>query len=255
MAICLLLCVAPGFKQSSIWEVAAGELQRARAEAKAVGIPIEPSDFGSRNIPDQDNALTYYRQAFLVWHANDEAARNEALREWQLFWTAKELPEVNGVRSSIVANQDMIDLLVEGSNQTNCDFKRDYANGLAIPLQEIILLKNLIRALSADAVMSTKDDDPDRAQRNLIAIQKIAGHMAQDKIMICHLVAIALSKIGTRTAMRVLGEGGLEYLDAMTATRKAMPTLHLRDILAFETFGGALAVRKTKPLISRILKA
>lgn len=242
----LVAFVAVGCKKASIWEAAAAELPKARSDARAAGSAVEATDLPVRSVPKEKNAAEHYRAAIKAWGELSPSVRDKAGKDFQAAPADPSLRRnAASVRASLRAAKKPLDLMLKAAALPECDFERDYGQGLLLEFPEYAQLRLLFRGLCADAVIAAIDGDSNRAKRSLLAVQKSAAHMGQENVMLGELVSIANSKLGVRAAMRVLGEGGPKYAGVIREVAGTLPKASLADTLPFEAFGTALACRQT----------
>jgi len=234
-----------GCGKQSEWDVAAAELPKARADAKAAGLAVEVADYPIRSIPDAENAAVEYQAAIREWNLMPESTRKSLQASFSGASADKNLRNrSNQILVDVRKCRKAIDLMLAGSKKPNCDFKKDVSQGYSLMFDEFATIRSLVFAMSAEAVVSGVNGNAAIAKRNLIAIQKIAVHMGQERITIPSLVSTAFSKIGARATMRVVGEGGSRYADLVAEVANSFPTLNVSDTFSFEAVSGVIAIRQ-----------
>jgi hypothetical protein len=182
---------------------------------------------------DLDNAATWYRRA--------AAAVTDLPRQPRAVladWDRRTIPS-RAVRRAIRDHREVLDLAARGASCRDCDFDIAYDEGFALTVPHLSGLRELQRVLAARAAVAIHDGRPAAATADIERIQRIAGHTAQDSILISSLVAMA----GVRLADELVGMGfgrgvfgAAEAADLLGGTRdlSAAGAFGLRRAVAME---------------------
>ncbi|TSA35400.1 MAG: hypothetical protein D4R65_04485 [Verrucomicrobiaceae bacterium] len=217
-----------------------GELQSVRAEIKKNGLPVERRDFFPEFPADDRNAAPLLKRAAGIVRTmpKDSLAlrcvpgtpgntyKNDTAR----------LPdaELAVIRSFLAepAAAEVLRLLNEAASKEECDFARDYAKGVALPLEDATPMIPAIRLLLNHAWCLAKDGDVSGSAAEIRSAMKICSFYMRDPILIPWLVGITCEQMCLSSMMNLLGReeiasGEIEGLEACVKAHRelARPSL------------------------------
>jgi hypothetical protein len=137
----------------------------------------------------------------------------------------------------------MLSEVRKGIALNECSFEKDPTLGLGTDHPEFAAMKDWAKALAAAAILDARSGNVHRCQANLVGIQILARHSAEENSILSQLVATAISKIGLRAGDRVIGDGGAKFAPAIEAMAKAVPEIEMADCLAIECAAGVVSIR------------
>lgn len=166
------------------------ELQTALADWQAVGGKLTLAELNEPPIPDEDNAAVIYRKAFsLLQNMPDEDADAIGLPS-----------EATDLQSVVAKYGKAIELANTAARMPSCRWDADYRMGIDAKLPHLNQCRRLAKLLNAEAAVSARQGDSERAQRavesGLALSQRLAGeqtvvgllvHQAVDAIMLSAL--------------------------------------------------------------------
>jgi len=241
-------------------------LQAVRAEIKKSGLPVERRDFFPEVPGDNRNAAPLLKRAAGIVRTmpKDSPAlrcvpgtpgntyKNDTAR----------LPdtELATIRSFLAepASVEVLRLLNEAASKEECDFARDYAKGVALPLEDATPMIPATRLLLNHAWCLAKDGDVAGSAAEIRSAMKICSFYMRDPILITWLVGVSCEQMCLSSMMNLLGQGGIapgdmDSLEAcVKAHREAARPLLVRAIDGERVFcGGSIfdqfLSRKTGP--------
>ncbi len=231
-----------------MFDVAVGELKKARVDGRAAGLAVEPEEFVGEALPPAENASIEIGEAAKMWNDVPFLKRSPYAVTWGNVVNEKDLA-VNQPKAvaAMTEIQNILALVHKGALKPKCAFPRDY-NTAQVAFPEQGILKDAAKALSAKAVYAAKKQDLATVKTCLVDIQKLAQMCATDKIIVGHVQAVNISKLGLRTGQRILGEIGTAGVPAVEAAANEVPTLTLADCLANECLAGVGVLRNINVL-------
>lgn len=234
MAIALTGC-----GKKSIWETAAADLSKARAEARAAGLATTLNEIPQPKLAPDDNAATLYIEITKKW---SDPSRDNLKRsaEWRTALDSN--ADITKHDSTLEKHKDLLDLARLASSRKDCFFQLEEA-GISADQSYYAATMDMIKGLSVAAVIAAKRGDHTAVRRDLVAIQNIARHLDQSNGMIGDLMSVGASKLGIMAAVRVLGEAGPSFAAEVEAAANRIPSPDFKDGLDYESAGGVAAIR------------
>jgi len=192
----------PYVQGKQLWGKAAAELPEARKKAKALGIPLEPSDM-KRNPPvePKDNAASLLRAV------TDALRQDPALKKAEKASTdavsnllkpglgvkpADELLKAMGPLEAVLATAH------KAAECSDCDFEYDWAKGADMVFPELAGMKSLVKLLNYRAEAYAATGRLDLALADLRASRRIGSFVGKEPTLINMLVEIACDAISMR---------------------------------------------------------
>lgn len=175
---------------------AASELAQAKAEIEALGLTLDPVEFGRRlQVPVDDDAGPIIQEV------------------------AQDIFTLGGF-SELFSGEDHVAKCVEfdrlhpevleelrlAASKSGCDFQRDWSLGLNIMFPEFASMKSLVKYCSHLAEADALEKQYDSALEKLLIADRIASFSDADRTVIGHLVTIAGKIIIESAIVRILME-------------------------------------------------
>ena len=189
------------------------QVRKILNKMKQEGRPMSLAPLLPPTVADQDNAATFYNQAFvLMTEPKDPYVPNrkggtviptvaeiEQLKSFtdENTWT----PEQKNRIPALVNSPEMrriYDLLAVGSQKTICNFHRDYDRGFAMLMPELSMMRRATRLLTVRALVETQSGRTGQACDTLLLGFHMAGHLQTEPILISQLVRVACDAILAR---------------------------------------------------------
>lgn len=247
-----LVFLRPGAKAAPLdipqgnWESVAAALPAQLAAAKEEGLPLTAEDITPKPVPSEQNAATYYKQAtalFAKLPAEQRASMQKAF-ERAVRGGAKRTP-------TFASYERIKQLLIEGSRQKACDFQRDWTQGFNVLFPEYAHLKNLVKAMAAEAVVLARRGKTDEAVSLLRASARVSRHCSSDPILIALLVRLASEALTLRAAEIIASEQAErpEVLAKLQGVmRELKPEANLMEALKGEIVMGRYSIQMINSL-------
>lgn len=177
---------------------------------------------------DRRNAATWYRRAL------DEFSRlSESDLQLVIDYAADpQAPPSPETRRAISRASAALRLAQRGAEQSYSDFDLDYGQGFDLLLPHLSGLRNLSRAMSADAMMRLHDGDSHGAAQRLASGYQMSAHLSNDHILISSLVGDAMFRNSDSAVQIGLDQAGFNAGDSASLLR-AMNSLGNHDPFAF----------------------
>jgi hypothetical protein len=201
---------------------AEARLRRDLAEAKRIGMPIEPTDLIG-NVPPEDNAAPVYRQAILMLEADPKLS--------------KKLQEFYSGKGSIQGLEPLLDVVKQAAAMPDSKFDRKWDEGYQLLFPEYAHMKGFVKALARIADEQSQAGDWRGALKTSALARNIGYHAGSDEILIGALVRIACETITEhqlqKIAMRHAGDPAFLQA-ALDFEAQAQPVPSLKQSLASE---------------------
>ncbi len=134
-----------------------------------------------------DNAAVLYYRASVTYDANYPMMSKVT----QLI--KGEIGIDDEIRAYVQSNRRAIKQYVDAGESPHCDWGLDYSQGLDLLMPEYASLRNLGRIVLAKAIMASESGDYAQALNLCLSVHKAGLHIANDGIIISHLVGISLN--------------------------------------------------------------
>jgi hypothetical protein len=218
--------VAAALAVLTFWnmDLAAGNrLAALKAEAGALALSVAPA-----RVPDGENAALVYAEA---WGALGDFKDMPA--EWNGAWaTLPDDPSAAVAKAAdpaiggfLEARANGLALLRRAAGMKECTFDRDWARPSPdMLLPEGALARDSARLLALDALHHASASRFDRAAEDVAALFGMAGHLAQEPVLISVLVAVN-AETTALDALQALAAAGP---DGMTPLAAVVPDPALR---------------------------
>lgn len=159
----------------------------------------------------RSNAALQYHAAWillepLLEHTNLSEQEVEAVQ-------SGELPE--SYRDNLAAEQEHIELLIEATKLTLCDFGNQSEKGIGALLPHLSVMRSTGRMLIADA-KRLEATDMDVAVERLAATIRLGEHASQSSYIIGSLVGVAIAQMAREEILRLLDDNKLDSEHAET---------------------------------------
>jgi hypothetical protein len=162
------------------------------------------------------NAAALYRQAFEAMGRGrgvpDPASPTELTpAEWDAI-SAVGSPEdlTADARAALAKLRPVLDLARQASALPTCDFEPDRAQGYALLLPHLGLMRSLTRAMRADAMARLADGDVDGAMESFGRMAGLARHSADDRVLISSLVGTAIGTLADDSIQVAMDRGVID---------------------------------------------
>lgn len=148
-------------------------------------------------------------------------------------------------------NQRLIKRLIEASKLPTYDMQLRYEEGFSLLVSHASHLRQFTRILAVDARRLALLGRSEEAVERLLTIIRMGRHLSEDRVLICSLVAIAITNVANRQIEVLAAEGALSDASRREYIR------HARQLLTDDPFGSkkcigmerTLAVNTIRPII------
>ncbi|MGP1346467.1 MAG: hypothetical protein ACTS3F_07355 [Phycisphaerales bacterium] len=184
-------------------------------------------------VDSKDNAaLKYWRALSLMTDEQSRALRGAvySITEYGLeFDEGERVMEAD----ELLDQMDLvIEMLVEGSQLTGCDFAVDWHKGIEALLPELSPMRNAARLLMLDASRELNSGDPEAAAERVATVLRMGEHVSQDPVLITSLVGLAMFRMAGDFA--IAGErAGVWTEESRTTIAHALDRYHGEDPFRF----------------------
>ncbi len=145
-----------------------------------------------------DNAAVLYYRASLTYDAND------SMIEKALQCARGRIPIDDEIRAYVHNNKHAIKHFVDADQSPHCDWGLDYSEGLDLMMPQYASLRNIGRIVLAKARMASESGDHAQALDLCLSVHKAGLHIANDGIIISHLVGISLNALANQSLSDIL---------------------------------------------------
>jgi hypothetical protein len=205
---------------------------------------------------DQAEDARARSSAASVANAADEYRRIYAALDPALVEACKDLEGLPGLsmelQESLDANRGLIEDLIAASMLDECDFGTDYSVGLEVELPHLAHMRWMSKVLRADAFRYGNAGNPEGAARRLIAIVRVAQHLAEaEPIVISKAVGFANLDSAHKSAGELMTYDMLDAA-ARRILREELSRIDARDpldakgALALEIESSIITIRKAR---------
>lgn len=190
---------------------------------------------------DFRNAATWYERSF---ERLDAITISDA--EWLALRRYEQDPAAvppQAVREVLLRVQPALSAVRRGARQDYSDFHLDYARGFDLTMPHLARLRDIGRLMSAEAMVRLHDGDATRCADGIASLNRLAGHVAADDIIISSLIAQAISSGADRVVQAGLDRG------AFGPVESARVRASLEYVGADDPFGYAEAIGSERDLM------
>lgn len=156
----------------------------------------------------QRNAATWYARAIEQYGSLSQSQR-DILANYDP--NTAPTPEVRAALSSV---QGVLQTFQRGATMEYCDFNLDRAQGAELLLPHLSQMRQLARAMRADAAVRLHDGDTATAASRIGALYRMSGHAGEDKVIISSLVGQAVFHFADGLTQTALDRGALSAADS-----------------------------------------
>jgi len=152
---------------------------------------MAPPGVPAATVPDASNAAVIYRRAFAKYHEfarRIPAASWTELAEFEADFSRGPGPEARGMLKRLYP---LTALTLSAARRERSDFGIDYASTDAGD-EHFADARSLIRVLGSDFLAKVTDGDARGAAEELVAMYRMAGHMAQERVVVGALTGSAM---------------------------------------------------------------
>lgn len=190
---------------------------RAEAAYRAQGWPLTLGEVIPRSLPDEQNAATHYLRALSTTDAQGvtqwavpglEEAGENILSNYNITHDPALIPQVREVLADPRLQATMAEV-TRATQIPQCRFPVNWEQGFAALFPHLAKLRSCARVLMAQGALAIADDNTPAAIESYATGLRMAGHAAQEPILISQLVAVAIRAIIIRGASRTLAEVSL----------------------------------------------
>jgi len=146
-----------------------------------------------------DNAAVLYYKAAMLYEVDDEMA--DMLVDLQ-----KGKIEVNDkIREFVKKNRLIINTMLDATEVKNCDWGKDFSQGMDMQMPPLASLRKLARLVIVDAIILAEDKDYEEALSRCMSLYKMARHI-NDRVFIDYLVGLAITGITNNCVMQIMSD-------------------------------------------------
>lgn len=173
---------------------------------------------GTTSAQPPDNAALLYYQAFLTYEAPDGQMSNtlDDFRQGRI-------PVSDAITAFIAKNQRVIDTLLEAASIDTCDWGYDYSLGAELSMPNLAKMRQVAFLLTAEARWQASQGEYQTALEHCLALRKM-GVQVCDKILVSHLVGVAIDAVANGVTEDLLGPS---MLDAETLSQLRSDTARI----------------------------
>lgn len=177
---------------------------------------------------DRNAAIRYWQALGMLNSATNDQVRSMLVRDpadpaAQSSWFDESTDEgkASAEHAFYIANR-----LVAATNSSYCNFEIDYEEGVGALLPHLGRMRSGAYLLRLCARESATRDQPEQAAEYLAALIRMSHHAAQDPILICSLVGVAMTNMALDETERLLAA------DSLTSSARDIIADALRDLPA-----------------------
>ena len=193
------------YNKNSAYSQVADQLPGERAAAKRDTIPLTPEEITSqRAVPAADNAAPIYREIVDAMQQMPDV-RWDDMRPIML----GQEREGDRKQARLVLTQCYaIMQKAEGAAlRTQCDFQRDFRQGILLEFPEYPYLRQLVRLFCVQAILLMEADQLGEAMRSLLTASHIIRHLGQEADVSALFNRMTLESLFERALLRIVQRG------------------------------------------------
>ena len=145
-----------------------------------------------------DNAAVLYYRASLTYNANFP------IMSKMTQYIKGEIDIDDEIRDYVESNRRATKHYIDAGESPHCDWGMDYSEGLDLLMPEYASLRNIGRIVLAKARMASESGDHTKALDLCLSVHKAGLHIANDGIIISHLVGISLNALTNQCLAEIL---------------------------------------------------
>ncbi len=143
--------------------------------------------------------------ALAYWPLFDRVDANLVDRGWEAMKESEKLlAPGTSLAQELVDSGDVVQTAVRAASVRDCDFEIDYSEGFETLLPHLGQMRRLAKLVAVDARRLELAGDVDGAAKRTGALYRMAGHLAEDGVLISSLVAIVIGQTANDQAERLL---------------------------------------------------
>ena len=146
-----------------------------------------------------DNAALLYYQAFLLYEKPDDTVE-QMLSDFR----SGKIKSNELIERYIEKNSHVIDLVVNASSTTSCDWGFDYSQSFDMILPHTAQIRKLALLISTDAKLLAEQGDYKSGLSRCLTVYKMALHVADKPELISYIVAIGLNGHASKSIQDIL---------------------------------------------------
>lgn len=227
---------------------AAGTYAHEKALARKAGIAMTPAELAAAlpAIPADRNAAPVYRLIDKELERAPLTAAQSDLLESKALNPAASAADQEAARKALREIQPLMDLVHRAAALPECRLGRDWSQGADMLFPGYARFRRVARLLSAEAMLLGAEGKVGPAVETGAMVLRVSHHVADDPVLIAHLVAVAVDAIGTKTLMCLLqSHPNAETARAvLAALRSAPPVPRIHRTMSGEVVTSAAALRK-----------
>ncbi|MBB6431484.1 hypothetical protein [Algisphaera agarilytica] len=230
------------------------QFNEAYAQIEALGGVVDFSTYGEPRVPNEENAALLWVEAAELLEKIDEASpvataeNSESTEEVDPYgfggygdnygdWGDTQ-PEVLAIEdpftadpevlaAAIAARQKVLDIALQASTLTKCQWELDYdaKNMILVLLPHLGQCRAVARLLIADAYFAAKSDDWKRADENLTVALRLAEHAGEPPFLINVLVRQSIDLLVIQAIKAI----GLPQASQLESTLSILETRQYRE--------------------------
>ncbi len=173
---------------------------------------------------DNRNGATWYQRGaeYVDQLTNDDW---NLIMDYQGPGMGEPSPEL---RAALARAQQMMGFASRGAQQPHSDYGLDYAQGFEMLLPHLAPMRQMAKAMRADALVKLHDGDVAGASQRMASMYGMAGHTGSDRVLISSLVGQAIFNAGDQALQAALDHALLSPTDAASVL-SALTDLPQRD--------------------------
>lgn len=168
-----------------------------------LAITFTPLARTANHFDDKDNAAYWYDQ---VLRLNAAMSREDSELILAIEWGHA---PTNSQRAALARARPMLEALRHGAQQEYSDWYLDFSEGPGLLLPHLGALRHASKIATADIIVNMNDGHSAVAIDRLNSLTRLAGHLADDRVVISSLVGNAIYVLADKQIQMVLDRGDL----------------------------------------------
>jgi hypothetical protein len=222
----LILCLTGiAVTLGSFASMSRSELGKEESKARALGLPLEPSDLKSPvKVQDDQNAALLYKDASAYMLRHSMTTRS-ALAVANVLERKETPAELQIALAQVEVYKPILSVIERAAKFELCDFHREWEQGLSLIFPEYSQIKSLCRIECVKALAQSRSGRLDDALSTLAAVSRTAVHINSDPIIISRLVRAQTELLALKTLDRIVDEHSKDpqFLKAALVALDALP--------------------------------
>ena len=201
----------------------AGHASRAGHASHELPAWLANATFYTR--PSDRNAALAYYQSFTMLPRDARGKSGNV--DWDAVGTnvdGAKMPE-SFTQAARALSEDYLNRVMMASRMSVCRWESSFEDGILMLLPYLGDLRATARSMRVGARLAMVEGRPSLAAERLVAMHRMAAHAANDPVLICSLVGIAISELANEET-RLLAESG-----QLTTGARDLIIKHLENML------------------------